>query len=289
MTKMESSGEERIFSTGAVRDSAAKKPTLQYISPYALMRLGEWLRFACQDRKPKPYPPRNWEKGMLFSECIGSLERHVQQFKMGLENEDHLAAILFNAMALCHYENEIGAGRMDSKIDDMPRYEQQEQEYPTVSEQYEDGPLEIGEPPYSVITKINAPTFYLAGPMRGYENLNFSAFDEAAKFAREQGLNIISPAEMDREVGINPDTAEQLQKDDPNFVQAIVQRDCEAIIKLNKSRGDGLILLPHWQESTGARAEVALALWLGLKFTDETHLLEYSSKHIRQCLFHQER
>lgn len=122
---MESTNETRTFATGAIRDGASRKPMLQLISPHALFRLGEWLRIACQDRKPEPYPPRNWEKGMPFSETIGSLERHLQKFKLGSKKEDHIAAILFGAMAIAHYEEEIAAGRLDPALDDMPKYEQQ--------------------------------------------------------------------------------------------------------------------------------------------------------------------
>lgn len=118
---MESSGQERTFSTGSVRDGG-KKPALQLISPHAMMRLGEWLRFAVEDRKPHPYPERNWEKGQPFSQVIASLQRHVEKFKLGDRSEDHVAAILFGGMALAHYEEEIKAGRLDAELDDMPHY-----------------------------------------------------------------------------------------------------------------------------------------------------------------------
>jgi len=128
---MQSSGEERTFESGAVRDGG-KKPMLQLISPHAHMRLGEWLRFACQDRQPKPYPPRNWEKGMPFSETIGALERHIQKLKLGMRDEDHVAAMLFGAMVLAHQQEEIKAGRMDPALDDMPHYEDQPRPWPRI-------------------------------------------------------------------------------------------------------------------------------------------------------------
>jgi len=119
---MDASDEIREFSTGAIRDAADKKPMLQLISPFALMRLGEWMRFACKDRKPEPYPARNWEKGMPFSEVIGSLERHVQKWKMGDRSEDHLAAVMFNTMALIHLQEMIDRGVLPRELDDMPSY-----------------------------------------------------------------------------------------------------------------------------------------------------------------------
>lgn len=117
---MEDSGKRQEFSTGAVRDSADNKSRPDLISPYAQMRKGEWLRLGAVK-----YAERNWEKGMNFSRCIASLERHLQQFKMGLINEDHLAAIAVNAEFLMHYEAMIERGLLPAELDDMPRYEQQ--------------------------------------------------------------------------------------------------------------------------------------------------------------------
>ena len=118
---MQAHEQNRTFQTGAVRDGG-KKPSLQYISPHFMLRLGEWLRFACEDRLPHPYPPRNWEKGMPMSQCVASLQRHVEKFKLGDISEDHVAAMGFNAMALAHYEEEIKAGRLPASLDDMPHY-----------------------------------------------------------------------------------------------------------------------------------------------------------------------
>ena len=41
------------------------------------------------------------------------------------------------------------------------------------------------------------PTIYVAGPMRGYENYNYPAFDRCSRVLREQGWNAINPAELD--------------------------------------------------------------------------------------------
>ncbi len=328
MTDMKSSGEERVFSTGAVRDSAAKKPMIHLISPFFLQDLGEWLRFACQDRKPEPYPPRNWEKGMPFSETLGSGLRHVIAIMAGDTSEDHIAAIGFCAMALAHYKHEIAAGRMDPAIDDMPRYERTNpsylcpecksvvipadaetgQEYfcPKCSWTSLDAPhiteetMEtVGEQAAAVVRKhgdpdgnypcstsspeiaekfgipivpliVEPPLFYITGPMRGIPFLNFPAFDMTATFARHSGLSVVNPAELDRAVGIDPvhdpESVQRAKEADPNLLGTIIKRDCEAILDMDCDRGDGMILLPGWTESVGARAEVAVALWMKLKF-----------------------
>jgi hypothetical protein len=105
------------------------------------------------------------------------------------------------------------------------------------------------------------PIFYIAGPMRGYENFNFPAFDAAAAVGRSLGYGIVSPAELDRDAGFDPATKDVTEED----MRAIIARDVHAILTLKASRGDGLALLDGWSESTGALAEIALAKWMGLK------------------------
>ncbi len=117
---------------------------------------------------------------------------------------------------------------------------------------------------------VEPPTFYVCGPMTGMRDFNFPLFDQVTELARSQGLSVISPAELDREHGIDPsvdpDSVERARRADPNLIQTIVQRDTQVIVGLERDKGDGLILLPGWEESTGARAEIALALWMGLSF-----------------------
>jgi hypothetical protein len=101
----------------AVRDTAADKPRPDLISPFAEERQGHWLRMGADK-----YAERNWEKGMPFSRCVASLKRHLMRFQQGLHDEDHLAAIMFNAMALIHYEEMIERGVLPAELNDMPRY-----------------------------------------------------------------------------------------------------------------------------------------------------------------------
>jgi hypothetical protein len=108
----QSFGEDR-----AVRDTAADKPRPDLISPFAEERQGHWLRMGAAK-----YAERNWEKGMPFSRCVASLKRHLMKYQQGMRDEDHLAAIMFNAMALIHYEEMIERGRLPAELNDMPHY-----------------------------------------------------------------------------------------------------------------------------------------------------------------------
>ena len=45
------------------------------------------------------------------------------KYQQGKRDEDHLAAIMFNAMALIHYEEMIEHGRLPAELNDMPSYQ----------------------------------------------------------------------------------------------------------------------------------------------------------------------
>lgn len=87
---------------------------------------------------------------------------------------------------------------------------------------------------------------YLAGPMRGYEGLNFPAFHAAAKQLRDAGHFVFNPAEGSPLDG----TIRQCMAIDVAWICAFA---------------DAIALLPGWQASKGATAEHALAVALGLE------------------------
>lgn len=104
---------------------------------------------------------------------------------------------------------------------------------------------------------------YLAGPMRGLPAFNFPLFHEAARNLRAFGHEIISPAEMDEEAGYDFSDATGFENLAEVYGFDIVQRllhDIEAIAKC-----EGVICLPGWSRSSGARAEVAYAQAVGKK------------------------
>jgi nucleoside 2-deoxyribosyltransferase len=103
---------------------------------------------------------------------------------------------------------------------------------------------------------------YLAGPMRGYPNLNFRAFDTAAYTLRREGHYVFSPAENDREkYGINPDDYPTGLEEPKTDVRKLLFDDLEYICK----HADAIALLPEWHLSRGTAAEIATATALGLK------------------------
>jgi hypothetical protein len=115
---MADNGKRQSFGKGmAIRDTADNKPRPDLISPFAEERQGHWLRMGAAK-----YAERNWENGMPFSRCVASLKRHLMKFQQGVKDEDHLAAIMFNAMALIHYEEMIERSVLPASLNDMPTY-----------------------------------------------------------------------------------------------------------------------------------------------------------------------
>ncbi len=117
MESMKDSGQRQTFATGAVRDSADNKCRPDLISPFALERLGEWLRLGSLK-----YEERNWEKGIPLSRSTASLCRHLLKFQQGEHDEDHLAAIMCNAMFIIHTMEMVRRGVLPPSLLDLPKY-----------------------------------------------------------------------------------------------------------------------------------------------------------------------
>jgi hypothetical protein len=96
---------------------------------------------------------------------------------------------------------------------------------------------------------------YLAGPMRGYDQFNFPAFDAAAVILRRWGHEVVNPAERDRDAGFD-ETRNELADFD---MRAAIMWDLDAICS-----SDCVWVLPGWQSSSGCAVELALARFLGI-------------------------
>lgn len=110
--------------------------------------------------------------------------------------------------------------------------------------------------------------YYLAGPMSNLPNFNFPAFHRAAAQLRAEGHYVFNPAEADIDrLGVDPSL------DNPNGDVSLAaerhglsRRECLAEdLSWIALHADGIALLPGWQESSGALAELALAEALGLE------------------------
>lgn len=71
-------------------------------------------------RGAEKYGDNNWQKGMEWSRCVGSLYRHLTKWQSGITFDSetqchHLAHVAWNALALLTYQLE-GVGVDDRKI-----------------------------------------------------------------------------------------------------------------------------------------------------------------------------
>lgn len=89
---------------------------------------------------------------------------------------------------------------------------------------------------------------YVAGPMTGYPELNFPAFQTEATALRATGLHVINPAE----INVNPSAG----------WSACMRADIAQLVTC-----DRIHLLPGWSRSTGATLEHHIARALGLVVT----------------------
>lgn len=106
---------------------------------------------------------------------------------------------------------------------------------------------------------------YIAGPMSGLPQFNFPAFYAAAEALRAVGYDVVSPAELDdaEDAGAamaskdgSPESAKRTWGD-------FLARD----VKLLADTGiQGIIFLPGWQKSKGAKLEAFVGVLAGLEF-----------------------
>lgn len=106
---------------------------------------------------------------------------------------------------------------------------------------------------------------YLAGPMRGIPEFNFPAFDVAREALRAEGHEVFCPAENDR----SKTRAGHPMESDPTGDEANASRTIRECMLDDTAyicqRAEAIALLPGWEFSKGANAELALADALGLK------------------------
>ena len=83
---------------------------------------------------------------------------------------------------------------------------------------------------------------YIAGPMTGYNEYNYPAFNDAEKLLKSVGYEVLNPARQ-------------------GF--GLEYHDYLKLALADVFECDGIALLRNWDESPGALAEVALADCLG--------------------------
>jgi hypothetical protein len=106
---------------------------------------------------------------------------------------------------------------------------------------------------------------YIAGPMSNLPQFNFPAFYAAAAELRTQGFEVVSPAELD---DAEDKGAALLSKDgDPKSASRTWGDFLSRDVKLLADTGiEGIVFLPGWHKSKGAKLEAFVGLLQGFKF-----------------------
>lgn len=111
----------------------------------------------------------------------------------------------------------------------------------------------------------NEKPYYLAGCMSGIPQFNFPAFYAATEALRAAGYGIVSPAELDdqEDKGLALKSATGAPGDHPTKTWGdFLARD----VKIVADQVQGVIFLPNWQLSRGAKLEAFVALLCKHKF-----------------------
>lgn len=99
MDDLPDSGQRREYPTGAVRDVTTGKGDMYSMPPDALLRVSRHY-----ERGARKYGRNNYLKGIYVSDFLDSLLRHAYKYLAGWDDEDHLSAIVFNALGAIQME-----------------------------------------------------------------------------------------------------------------------------------------------------------------------------------------
>lgn len=114
-------------------------------------------------------------------------------------------------------------------------------------------------------------TIYISGPMTGIDQFNYPAFHANAKFLRDGGWEVLSPAELDADIGIDLDTVMTEEK----YLE-VIKHDYAALLKC-----DAIAFMPGWENSRGAKLESDFANVLKL----ERFRVDESKNYLEKELF----
>jgi hypothetical protein len=216
------------------------------------------------------------DKSSDHADCIA---RHL--IERGTADNDgllHTAKLAWRALALLQTELEERAEQKPdspSHPDGTPPIRSRhrsERAAPRDSAEFVNLSAQMSNNIMAARTDVSQRTVYIAGPMRGYELYNFPAFIEADERCRLRGWTTLNPAKIEMDNGLDPfadpeGVTHRVQRfTDQDWLQVIL-RDLACILILNPDT-DALVVLPGWETSTGATAEVFLARWLGLPILD---------------------
>lgn len=120
--EIKQSGTPRQFDSGFIRDMDENKPRYNLMWPkgikYEEQPLHRVAMLYAKGASSKVYGARNWEKANSkeeMDEFFESLERHLHKAKCGELDEDHMAAVIFNAVGIMYLQVRLGLLKDDTQ------------------------------------------------------------------------------------------------------------------------------------------------------------------------------
>ena len=110
------SGDHQDFDSGSVRDTREGKGRFDLVPELAMVRLAKHFQNGANK-----YKERNWELGQPLSRYWDSARRHWGKVMLGLDDEDHEAAALWNICCFIETRERINLGVLPAELDDMPK------------------------------------------------------------------------------------------------------------------------------------------------------------------------
>ncbi len=113
-SKIKDSGNRRGFGTGAVRDIASGKGRMDLLPWRALVVLAQHF-----EEGALKYGEGNWKKGIPLHCYLDSGLRHAAKVAMGLDDEPHLRAVIWNFACLLETAMMIKDGELPEELNDI--------------------------------------------------------------------------------------------------------------------------------------------------------------------------
>lgn len=114
-TVIKDSGSRTEFESGAVRDVQNDKGRMDLLPKMTI-----WALARHYEEGAKKYADRNWEKGMPVSRMLDSAERHLFKFELGMTDENHLIAAIWNVIGMYETLLRIEMGVLPKELNDLP-------------------------------------------------------------------------------------------------------------------------------------------------------------------------
>ncbi len=109
------SGKRQEFETGAVRDVRVGKGRFDLL-PWKTI----WALARHYEKGATKYSERNWEQGIPLSRFFDSAIRHAIEAFLGMRDENHLIAAIWNLVGWYETKLRIDAGILPKILDDIP-------------------------------------------------------------------------------------------------------------------------------------------------------------------------